>query len=125
MCSRLHEWRSDIQAEVRAAWKELIIRVSVIGAAIGILLGLHAVARKQAYRHIHDLDTCQVLLMGERVLLWLIIIVIVVFAFAFDMTSLATFLGLLSAGLAVGLHDMLLALRRVRTNRSKVPCAGW
>jgi small-conductance mechanosensitive channel len=48
--------------------------------------------------------------MGERVLLWLIIIVIVVFAFAFDMTSLATFLGLLSAGLAVGLHDVLLAL---------------
>jgi len=41
---------------------------------------------------------------------WLIIIVLVLFAFAFDLSSLATFLGLLSAGLAIGLHDVFLSI---------------
>ena len=38
------------------------------------------------------------------------VIVLVLFAFAFDLSSLATFLGLLSAGLAIGFHDVFLSI---------------
>ena len=48
--------------------------------------------------------------MGQRIFFWIVIILLVLFAFAFDMSSLATFLGLLSAGLAVRLYGVLVAI---------------
>ena len=66
--------------------------------------------RRMTFRHVRDLDTRQMFLTGQRWLLWLIIIVLALFAFAFDLNSLATFLGLLSAGLAIGLHDVFLSI---------------
>lgn len=57
-----------------------------------------------------DLETRRALLLGGWVLFWVVILAVVLFAFAFDLSSLATFLGLLSAGLAVALHHVLLAI---------------
>ncbi len=108
--SRLGDWRSEIQMEDRITWKALIIRLSVLGAAIAILLGTSAVARKLTHRRVRDRDRRQMLLIGERVLVWGITFALLFSSFAFDVSSLATFLGLLSAGLAVGLRDVLLAI---------------
>ena len=109
---RLHlaEWRSDVQMEYRAAWKALLIRPGVLAATIAALCGINVVVRRVLSAHVRDHETRQALLVGERVLLWVVVIAIVLFAFAFDPSSLATFFGLLSAGLAVGLHDVLLAI---------------
>jgi hypothetical protein len=108
--SRLSDWRSEIQTEGRITWKALMIRLTALGAAIAILLGTSAVARKLTYRRVRDRDRRQMLLIGELVLVWVITLALLFFSFAFDVSSLATFLGLLSAGLAVGLHDVLLAI---------------
>jgi len=108
--SHLAEWRSGTQLENGAAWKAFLIRLMMLAAAVATLLGMNALASRLARTHVRDADTRQVLLMGERFLLWLAIILVVMFAFALDLSSLATFLGLLSAGLAVGLHDVLLAV---------------
>ena len=108
--THLIEWRSEINNEYRTAWITLLVRMAVLGAAAAILLGISMVVRRLMHRHVHQLDTRQMLLIGERVLLWLIIVTLVLFAFAFDLSSLATFFGLLFAGLAVGLHDVFLAI---------------
>jgi len=108
--THLAERRSEIRMENRAAWKALLGRLGALGSAIVVLLGIHVVVRRLTFRHVRDLDTRQTFLAGERLLLWLIIIVLVLFAFAFDLSSLATFLGLLSAGLAIGLHDVFLSI---------------
>jgi hypothetical protein len=108
--ANLSEWRSEIQMENRGAWKALLTSLVVLGSAIALLLGIHVVVRRLTYRHVRDLDTRQMFLTGERLSPWLIIIVLVLFAFAFDLNSLATFLGLLSAGLAIGLHNVFLSV---------------
>jgi len=108
--THLTEWGSEAQVELRAAWKGLIMRLGILGAAIAVLLGISAAVRRLACRHVRHPDTRQMLLVGERVLLWLTVIGFVLSAFAFDASSLATFLGLLAAGLAVGLHDVFLAI---------------
>jgi len=108
--THLTERRSEIRMENRAAWKALLGRLGALGSAIAVLLGIRAVVRRLMFKHVHDLDTQQMFLTGERLLWWLIIIVLVLFAFAFDLSSLATFLGLLSAGLAIGLHDVFLSI---------------
>jgi hypothetical protein len=108
--THLAERRSEIRMENRAAWKALLARLGALGSAIVVLLGIHVVVRRLTFRHVRDLDTRQMFVAGERLLLWLIIIVLVLFAFAFDLSSLATFLGLLSAGLAIGFHDVFLSI---------------
>ena len=108
--THLAERRSQIRMETRAAWKALLARLGALGSAIVVLLGIRVVARRLTFRHVRDLDTRQMFVAGERLLLWLIIIVLVLFAFAFDLSSLATFLGLLSAGLAIGFHDVFLSI---------------
>jgi small-conductance mechanosensitive channel len=108
--SHLAEWHSEIQRECGAASKALVFRLGALVASIAALFGINAVVRRIMSSHVRDHETRQALLVGERVLFWVAVSAIVLVAFAFDPSSLVTFLGLLSAGLAVGLRDVLLAI---------------
>jgi len=108
--THLAGWRSEVQNESRGAWKGLLVRLGILVAAVAFLLGIRMLVRRLIYRQVRHLDTRQMLLIGERVLLWLIIVAVVLFSFALDLSSLATFLGLLSAGVAVSFHDVFLAI---------------
>jgi hypothetical protein len=108
--SHLTEWHSEIQKEYGAGWRALILRLGILAASIAALFGINAAIRRVMSSHVKDYETRQALLAGERVLFWVVIIAIVLVAFAFDPGSLATFFGLVAAGLAVGLRDVLLAI---------------
>lgn len=108
--AHLSEWRSEVRAENRAAWKDFSIHLIVPAAILVVLGGLHAMARRFVYTHVHEADTRQMVIVGEWGLFWVLVLVVVLSAFAFDPGSVATFFGLLAAGLAVGLHDVLLAI---------------
>jgi hypothetical protein len=108
--SHLADWRSEIQIEYRAASKALIVRLCLLAAGIAVLFAINAVAHRVMSARVRDHDTQQALVLGRRVLLWIVVIGIVLFAFSFDLSSLATFFGLVTAGLAVGLRDVLLAI---------------
>ncbi len=56
-----------------------------------------------------DPERRHVILMTERVGLWFIIVIVAAFAFASDLGSLATFFGLLTAGVAVALQSVILS----------------
>ncbi len=108
--SHLVDWNAAIQTEYRVAWKALIFRLCILAAAIAVLFGLSFALRRAVSIHVADTETRQAVLLGERVLCWGVILAVVLFAFAFDASSVATFLGLASAGLALGSRDVLLAI---------------
>jgi small-conductance mechanosensitive channel len=56
-----------------------------------------------------DTDRRHILLVIQRIVLWSSIVVVAAFAFASDLTSLATFFGLLAAGIAVALQSFILS----------------
>jgi hypothetical protein len=108
--SHLAERRSEIQKDDLANRKALISRLLLLVVAITVLLGTGVVVRRLSYRYVRGGHRRQMLLLSNQALSWLITLGLVFYAFAFDLRSLATFLGLLSAGLAVGLHDVFLAI---------------
>jgi small-conductance mechanosensitive channel len=108
--SHLIEWYSEIQLENRTTWKALLERLGLLAAAISALIAIGVALRRLTNSHVRDPDTRKMLFVSQRILLWLMIIFLVLMASAFDLSSLATFLGLLSAGLAVGLHDVFLSI---------------
>jgi hypothetical protein len=108
--SHLVAWRASVASQYRAAWKKLILHLIALGVAIAFLIGAGALSRRVLARHIHDFNSRRMLLLGQRVLFWLALVLIVSFAFAFSLSSLATFLGLLSAGIAVALQNVIVAV---------------
>ncbi len=58
----------------------------------------------------HDANRRRMFLVVQRILIWLAIVLVIAFAFAPELSSLATFLGLLTAGVAVALQNVILAV---------------
>jgi hypothetical protein len=108
--SHLVSWRASIASQYKNAWKNLLIRLAILAVVIAILIGAGEASRRVTSRHIHDSNSRRMILIAQRVLFWLILVLIVLFAFAFNLSSLATFLGLVSAGIAVALQNVILAV---------------
>ena len=107
--SHLKGWRAAVIAEDKKTWKGLISRLVGAAVVIGLLVVLGAVVRRATRRHMHDTDRRHVVLVIQRVVLWFSIVVVAAFAFASDLTSSATFFGLLAAGVAVALQSVIIA----------------
>jgi Mechanosensitive ion channel len=107
--AHLKSWRAAIATEDEKTWKNLILRLVGAAVFIGVLVTIGAVIRRATRSYMRDSERRHVMLVIQRVVLWSTIIVIVAFAFASDLTSLATFFGLLAAGVAVALQSVIIA----------------
>ena len=107
--SHLNTWRATVIAENEKTWIKLLIRLMGTALTIAFLLMLGSVVRKLTRRHMGDTERRHVTLVIQRVVLWATIAFIAAFAFSSDFTSLATFLGLLAAGIAVALQNVIVA----------------
>ena len=107
--SRLKAWRAAVIAEDKKTWKNLISRLLGAALVIGALVITGAIVRRVTRRHMRDNDRRHIVLVIQRVVLWFSIVGVAAFAFASDLTSLATFFGLLAAGVAVALQSVILS----------------
>ena len=108
--SNLTAFRKSLSNRYRAAWEVLIERLVILMAVIALLVGGAAGLRKLTSHHVHDSNARSAILLVQGVIFWLATAVTVFVAFAFDVTSLATFLGLLTAGVAVALQNVIIAV---------------
>ncbi|MBV8052460.1 MAG: mechanosensitive ion channel family protein [Acidobacteriaceae bacterium] len=107
--SHLKSWRAAVATEDEKTWKNLIRRLVGTIALIVSLVIIGAVVHSVIRRHMRDTERRHVILVTQRVVIWATIVIIVAFALASDITSLATFFGLLAAGLAVALQSFILS----------------
>jgi len=107
--SHLKSWRAAVVSEDEKAWKNLILQVVGVAVVIGALMTIGAIGRRATRRHVQDPERRHVILVIQRVVLWFTIVIVAAFAFASDWTSLATFFGLLTAGVAVALQSVILS----------------
>lgn len=108
--SHLVSWRGSVTTQYRDARNSLFIRLSILASVIAFLIGASEASRRVTIRHIQDSNSRRMALLALRVVFWLILILVVFFAFGFNLTSLATFLGLVSAGIAVALQNVILSV---------------
>ncbi len=107
--SHLKSWRVAIVSEDEKVWRTLITRLVLVVVVITALLAAGAISRRVTDRHVRDINTRHIARVVERVVLWLTILLALAFSFATDLTSMATFFGLLTAGVAVALQSVILA----------------
>ena len=99
--------RTDVAGQYRQAWKELMIRLLVVALIIGLLLAIGDVSRRLAVRRVQDPNRQRLIAMIHQFLTLLAIAVVILFVLASNLKSVATYFGLLSAGLLLALQNVI------------------
>jgi len=107
--SHVLPWRSTVASQYKQAWKQLLIRLVVVLLIIGLLLAIGQLSRRFTLRHVHDPNRRRFISMSHQFLTLFAITVVIVFVLASDLRSVATYFGLLSAGLLLALENVILA----------------
>jgi small-conductance mechanosensitive channel len=108
--ANLVEWRTSILRESKYEARTLFVRVAMILLALGIVLALSEVWRRLTYKYIHDARRRRQFLLLRRFVMGFLIGVVLILGFVSEFSSLATFAGFVTAGIAVGLQTVLLSV---------------
>ena len=108
--SNLGRWRSDVKGQYQIDLKNLGLRLLVLTVVLGGFFILAELWKRATFRYVHDFRRRYQFLLLRRILLWFVIAITIAFALATEIGSLATFAGLITAGIAVALQNVILAV---------------
>ena len=108
--SNLGRWRNDVKTQYQIDLKNLGLRLLVLTLVLGTFLVLGELWKRATFRYVHDFRRRYQFLLLRRILLWFVIAITIAFALATEIGSLATFAGLITAGIAVALQNVILAV---------------
>ncbi len=106
----LTTWRSVVDEEYDSILRALLLRVAEIAIALGILALASNFWSRATVRYVSDLRRRRQLLFVRRAVIGFLSGLVVIFGFVTQFSSLATFAGFISAGIAVGLQSILLSV---------------
>jgi small-conductance mechanosensitive channel len=108
--SNLMEWRNSISSQSRRVLRSVVLRVAGIAIAIAVVLLLSEIWRRVTFRYISDIRRRRQFLLVRRIVIAFAMGVVLILGFLSEFSSLATFAGFITAGLAVGLQTILLSV---------------
>ena len=108
--ANLSQWKKAHTDESRTILISILSRVALIAISIGLVLGLAELWRRLTFRYIHDPRRRRQFLILRRVVMGFLIFLVLIMGFASEFSSLATFAGFVTAGIAVGLQTILLSV---------------
>ena len=106
----LANWQGTVRNQYTGNIKSLLIRLLGLAVLIGFVLGVFELWRRAIYRYIQESRRRYQFLLLRRIALWFVIALIVAFGLVSELGSLATFAGLMTAGVAVALQNVILAV---------------
>src|SRR5579859_1218129 len=104
------EWRRTIVRESTDTLRSLLIRVIGIALALGVVAILSEVWRRLTFRYVHDPRRRRQFLLLRRFVMGFLMGIVLIVGFVSEFSSLATFAGFVTAGIAVGLQALLLSV---------------
>lgn len=106
----LKEWQSLLDMRLAQAIQKLIVRLVLLGLMLMIPFALSEILKRMTNRYVQDKRIQRQLRLLRRFGLLAVLVLIILFNLTTEIGSLATFIGFLTAGLAVALQNVLLSL---------------
>lgn len=106
----LSSWRDGIGARYSSDLRSLGIRLGLLGLVIVVLVGLSEVSRRAVYRYVREPRRRYQFLLLRRFALWSVIALILAVTLAGRFSSFVTYAGLLTAGVAVALQNVIVSV---------------
>jgi len=108
--TNLQEWRESISRESGYVLRSVLVRVLGILVALAAIFGLSEVWRRVTFRYIGDPRRRRQFLVLRRVVIGFLVALVLTIGFVSQFSSLATFAGFITAGVAVALQAVLLSI---------------
>ena len=108
--SNFLNWRNSIASESKDALRSVVSSAVAILFALGVIWILSEVWRRWTFRYIQDLRRRRQFMLLRRFVTGFLIAAILTLGIVSDFSSLATFAGFATAGIAVGLQAVLLSV---------------
>ncbi len=108
--ANLASWREAIDKQYRDALKMLALRVALFAGLLVVVLSAAHLWRRAVFHYVHEPRRRSRLLILQKVVVWFLIVAIAASTFATELGSLATFAGLITAGLAVAMQSVLVSI---------------
>lgn len=106
----LNNWRDSIRDEERDDLRQLLLRLGVLALMIALVFGLGEVWRRASFRYVHDTRRRYQTLLMRRIVIWTAVVIIVIITFATQLGSVFTFAGLITAGIAVAMQNVITSI---------------
>jgi small-conductance mechanosensitive channel len=108
--TNLEEWRKSIRTESEYELRGVLTRVFGIALALAAVFILSEVWRRLVFRYVHEARRRRQFLLMRRFVTGFLIGIVLIMGFVSEFSSLATFAGFVTAGIAVGLQAILLSI---------------
>ena len=103
-------WREAVEGEYEAELKGLLIRLGGLTLILAVVFGISELWRRAIFRYITDVRRRYQFLLIRRIVLWFLVAIIIAAAFASELGAITTFAGLMTAGIAVALQNVILSI---------------
>jgi len=106
----LGNWRESAARQYHDALTALAVRSGIVAGILAIVFALAEVWRRAVLRYAHEPRRRYQLLLVRTIVLWTIVCAVVGLSFVTEISTFATFAGLLTAGLAVAMQSVLVSV---------------
>jgi len=108
--ANLLEWHKSIEREYGGVLRSLLTRVLLILAALAVVVLFSQIWRRATYRYVREVRRRRQLMLLRRFVTGFLMAVVVILGVVSEFSSLATFAGFLTAGIAVALQTVILSV---------------
>ncbi len=106
----LGNWRDAAQRQYQEALTTLALRSGIVAGILMLVFIFAEVWRRTVLRYAHEPRRRYQLLLVRKIVLWIAVLVIVGLSFVTEISTFATFAGLLTAGVAVAMQSVLVSI---------------
>ncbi len=108
--SNLIEWKASLATQTDEILRVLFLRALGLAFALIVLVMISELWRRATLKYVHDSRRRRQLLLVRRFATTIVMIFAIVMGFISDFSSLATFAGFITAGIAVALQSIILSV---------------
>jgi small-conductance mechanosensitive channel len=106
----LMNWQDAIKGQRTAELRSLFIKLGILVLILAVVFALSEAAKRAILRYVQDAHRRYQFLLLRTIIMWGVIAVVTGFFFAGALGRVATFAGLLTAGVALALQGVLLSM---------------
>jgi small-conductance mechanosensitive channel len=108
--NNLASWQAEVASEFKEQLRGLLARLVGLAIALGVVFLIGELWRRAIFRYVHDLRRRYQFLLMRRIALWCGVALVLIFAFVTELGAVATFAGLITAGVAVALQNVIVSI---------------
>lgn len=106
----LANWRDAVHKEYGDKMRSFLVRLAIFAIIIALVFAAGEAWRRAILRYIQETRRRYQFLLLGKIMIWVVVGVIIAFTFTTELGSVATYAGLLTAGVAVAMQSVILSI---------------